>query len=79
MIEQVLYIYIYINIYIYISIYIHTHTHTHTHTHIYIYIEKKSGNKPNSMKMYRNEKTQGLKRMILFIEIFRILDLYQGV
>ena len=29
---------------------------------------RKTGNKPDSMKMYRNEKTQGLLRMILSIE-----------
>ena len=29
----------------------------------------KTGNKSNGMKMYRDEKAQGLQRMILFIEI----------
>ena len=37
--------------------------------HIYILcIYGKTGNK--SMKMYQDEKTQGLLRMILFIELF---------
>ena len=32
------------------------------------YLEK-TGNKFKSMKMYRDEKTQGLQGMILFVEI----------
>ena len=51
----------------------------HTHTlyisvcvcvilHLSIYLGK-TGNKSNSIKIYRNEKTQGLQR-ILFIEFF---------
>ena len=78
-------------IYIYtLQVYTYTHTHTHTHTYIYIYIYiyiylGKTGNESDSMKMYRKEKTQGLQRMILFIELFAsvkcliFLDLYQGL
>ena len=36
---------------------------------LYIYIGK-TGNKSDSMKMNKNEKTQGLERMILLIELF---------
>ena len=30
------------------------------YTHTYMHIYKKNGNKSDSMKMYRDEKTQGL-------------------
>ena len=30
----------------------------------------KTGNKSDCMKMYRDEKTQGLHRSILFVELF---------
>ena len=36
-------------------------THTHTYIYIYIYIY---------MKLFREEKTQGLQKMILFVEKF---------
>ena len=38
--------------------------------YICIYISEKTGNKSKHMKMHRDEKMQGLQKMILFIEIF---------
>ena len=32
--------------------------------------ERENGNKSDCMKMYRNEKTQGFQRIMLFVEIF---------
>ena len=60
--------------------------------YIYIYIYmcvcvylRKTGNKSDNMKIFRDEKTQGLKRMIEFVEIFAnikrfaFFDFHQGV
>ena len=36
---------------------------------IYVYMGK-NGNKADSMTMYRDEKTQGFQRIILYLKIF---------
>ena len=47
----------------YIYIYIYKHIYIYTYMYIYIYIY-------SIMKMYRDEETQGIQRMILLKELF---------
>ena len=72
-----LYIYIYIYMYIYVYIYIYIYIYIYMCVYIYIYIYINIGttqNKSNCMEMYGDKKSQSLRRIVLFVEIFTTLN-----